>query len=232
MNESTMSENQTRALRGDLYYAFTPELIAARRRCNKAVQAYNNAGELPRRQQIELWNNIVNNRQPLPPPASDPETDENQLSSYPWIETPIRVDYGTNLQLGENVYINANFICLDTCKVRIGSRTLIGPNVSLYAGTHPLDPEVRNGTQGPEGGGEIDVGQDVWICGSVCVCPGVKIGDGATVGAGSVVTKDVAPYTVVAGNPARYIKDVPRNTNAAVTSGALDALKRDEAKRS
>lgn len=52
-----------------------------------------------------------------------------------------------------------------------------------------MDPEVRNGTQGPEGGGEVNVGEDVWICGNVCVLPGVTIGKGATIGAGSVVTK-------------------------------------------
>jgi acetyltransferase-like isoleucine patch superfamily enzyme len=107
----------------------------------------------------------------------------------PWVQPPCHIDYGTHVELGQNVFINFNCTILDTCMVRIGARTLIGPNVSLYAATHPLDPLVRNGTQGPELGGEINIGDDCWIAGSVVILPGVTIGTGAVVGAGSVVTK-------------------------------------------
>jgi acetyltransferase-like isoleucine patch superfamily enzyme len=78
---------------------------------------------------------------------------------------------------------------IDTCLITVGSRTLFGPGVSLYSGTHPLDPDVRNGTNGPELGGEIHIGEDCWIGGQVIILPGVTIGKGSTVGAGSVVTK-------------------------------------------
>jgi len=78
----------------------------------------------------------------------------------------------------------------------------------LYAATHPLDPEVRNGLSGPELGKEIHIGEDVWIAGNVTVLPGIKVGKGVVLGAGSVVTKDVAPYTVVVGNPARFVKKI------------------------
>ena len=127
------------------------------------------------------------------------------------------------------MFINFNCTILDTCLVTIGARTLIASNVSLYSGTHPLDPDVRNGTRGPELGKEIHIEEDCWIGGNVTILPGVRIGKGSVVGAASVVTKDVPPYTIVAGNPARKIKDVPRNTKAEVTSGALAALERDEA---
>jgi acetyltransferase-like isoleucine patch superfamily enzyme len=90
--------------------------------------------------------------------------------------------------------------------VTIGSRVLFGPNVSLYAATHPTDPAVRQGTAGPEYALPITVEDDVWLGGSVVVLPGVTIGRGSTVGAGSVVTRDVEAYTVVAGNPARLIR--------------------------
>lgn len=85
---------------------------------------------------------------------------------------------------------------------------MVGPNCSFYSGTHPLDPTVRNGTRGPETGQPITIGEDCWLGGNVIVLPGVTIGNGATVGAGSVVTKDVEPYTVVVGNPAREIKKI------------------------
>lgn len=87
------------------------------------------------------------------------------------------------------MFINFNCTMIDTCKISIGSRTLIGPNVSLYSGTHPLDPDVRDGTNGPEFGTPITIGEDCWLAGNVTVLPGVTIGDGSTVGAGSVVTK-------------------------------------------
>ena len=104
------------------------------------------------------------------------------------------------------MFINFNCSMLDTCKITVGARTLVGPNVSFFAGTHPTDKSVRNGTQGPELGAAITVGEDCWFGGNVVVLPGVTIGDGVVVGAGSVVTKDVPADTVVAGNPARVVR--------------------------
>lgn len=132
---------------------------------------------------------ITGDPTPLPPPAVTSEADEELFAQDAWVEAPIHIDYGTNLELGKNVFINFNCTILDTCKVTIGARTLLASNVSLYSGTHPLDPDVRNGTQGPEMGGEIHIGEDCWLGGNVIVLPGVTIGRGCTIGAGSVVTK-------------------------------------------
>lgn len=65
---------------------------------------------------------------------------------------------------------------------------------------------MRQGTTGPELAKPITIGDDVWVGGAAVICPGVTIGNNAVVGAGSVVTKDVEPYTVVAGNPAKLIR--------------------------
>lgn len=111
-------------------------------------------------------------------------------------------------RLGSNVFVNRNSTWVDTCPITVGARTLVGPNCSFYSGTHPLDPTVRNGTRGPESGKPINIGEDCWLGGNVIVLPGVIIGKGSTVGAGSVVTKDVEPYTCVAGNPARVIRKI------------------------
>lgn len=132
---------------------------------------------------------IVGDNNPLPPPASKEEDDEALFDDDPWVEPPFRIDYGSNLRLGKNVYINFNCVVIDTCVVSIGARTLLAPNVSLYSGTHPLDPDLRNGTQGPESGKPITIEEDVWIGGDVVVLPGVVVGRGSVVGAGSVVTK-------------------------------------------
>lgn len=88
----------------------------------------------------------------------------------------------------------------------IGDRTLLGPNVQIYAAKHPVEPEIRNGTDGPESSAPVVIGKDCWIGGAAILLPGVTIGDGSTVGAGAVVTKDVPSRCVVAGNPARIIR--------------------------
>ncbi|KAL2221543.1 acetyltransferase, CysE/LacA/LpxA/NodL family [Thermoascus aurantiacus ATCC 26904] len=186
MSQPTEKEKM---LRGELYHAFTPELVAARTRTRNACYRYNNAGDVSRRRRVELWREIIDDKTPLPPPADDPAKDDALFEREPWIEAPIQVDYGFNLKVGEGVYINSNCVIINTCLVTIGARTLIGPNVGLYSGTHPLDPALRNGMQGPELGKEIHIGEDCWIGGSVVILPGVTIGKGATIGAGSVVTK-------------------------------------------
>ncbi|KAK8238531.1 trimeric LpxA-like protein [Phyllosticta capitalensis] len=172
-------ENKGKMLRGELYYAFTPKLTAERQRCQHACKRYNNAGEVSRRKLVELWRDIVQDPTPMPSEAATPEADAALFDDEPWVEAPLAFDYGTNVSVGKNVFINFNCTILDTCKVTIGSRTLFGPNVSLYSGTHPLDPAIRNGTRGPESGGEIHIGEDCWIAGNVTVLPGVTIGRGS-----------------------------------------------------
>lgn len=158
---------------------------------------------------------VIQDKTPLPPQAQSAEEDDKLFENDPWIEPPMAMDYGYNVRLGENVFINFNSVFLDTCLITVGSRTLVGPNCSFYSGTHPLDPAVRNGTQGPELGKEIHVGEDCWIGGNVCILPGVTIGKGSVVGAGSVVTKSVPDFTVVAGNPARFIRKIETSMDPA-----------------
>ncbi|PGH08927.1 hypothetical protein GX51_00984 [Blastomyces parvus] len=205
MAEPTEKEKM---LRGELYRAFTPELIAARTKCKLACRRFNDSDEVTRRRQVELWRDIIDDPTPLPPPAADPAADEALFENEPWIEAPIRVDYGFNIRVGAGAFINFNCVILDTCLVTIGARALLGPNVSIYSGTHPLDPALRNGTKGPELGKEVHIGEDCWIGGNVDILPGVTIGKGATIGAGSVVTKDVPAFHVAAGNPARILRRI------------------------
>ena len=128
-------------------------------------------------------------------------------SNSVYIEPPFNWENGTNIDIGESCYLNHNCYLLDVCKITIGSNTFFGPNSQVYTATHPLDPiERRKG----EFGKPVKIGNDCWIGGSAVILPGVTIGDGVTVGAGSVVTKDVEDYTVVAGNPAKIIKRLPK----------------------
>ena len=119
------------------------------------------------------------------------------------IRPPFFCDFGYNIRLGDNVFLNFNCVILDVVAVSIGSGTQIGPAVQIYAADHPRDAKTR--AEGLEFGRPVVIGRDVWIGGGAIIVPGVTVGDGAVIGAGSVVTRDVAPGAIVAGNPARVI---------------------------
>lgn len=184
-------------LRGELYIALDPLLTSERSRCAKACHKFNTNTSATPLERANLLNNILG----LPPIAACTD-----LHKLPTVLSPFTVDYGTNVTLGEGCFINFNCTILDTCRVRIGARTLFGPGVSIYTASHPLSAAVRNGLLGPEDGRPIDIGDDCWLGGNVIVLPGVTIGDGVVVGSGAVVTKDVPSHCVVAGNPARVVK--------------------------
>jgi maltose O-acetyltransferase len=123
-----------------------------------------------------------------------------------WVEPPFYCDYGFNIKIGDRVFFNFNCVVLDVAQVTIGSRTLFGPNVQIYAATHPLDYKQR--ASGLEFGKPVQIGDDVWVGGSVVICPGVTIGDRSVIGAGSVVTRDIPPDVFAAGNPCRVIRQL------------------------
>lgn len=125
------------------------------------------------------------------------------------INQPFRCDYGCNIHVGNNFFANFNLTILDEAEVRMGNNVFIGPNVSIYTACHPLAPaERRTGVEWAE---PITIGNDVWIGGSATILPGVTIGDNAVIGAGSVVTRDVMPNTIVAGNPAKVIRRISQD---------------------
>lgn len=117
------------------------------------------------------------------------------------IRPPFFCDYGYNIRVGANTFMNFNCVILDVLPVSIGDYCQIGPGVQIYTADHPMDPEVRR--TGLERGRSISIGNNVWIGGAAIILPGVTIGDNAVVGAGSVVTRDVPAGATVVGNPAR-----------------------------
>ncbi|ESW93071.1 sugar O-acetyltransferase [Mesorhizobium sp. M1060] len=120
------------------------------------------------------------------------------------IEAPFHCAYGFNIHLGDGAFLNAGCTILDTAPVRIGRRTLLGPNVQIYCAEHHKEAAGRQ--SGLEIARPVTIGDDAWIGGSAIILGGISIGDGAIVGAGAVVTRDVPDNTTVVGNPARAVK--------------------------
>lgn len=113
-----------------------------------------------------------------------------------------------NFFLGDGVFIGSHAVMsADGVPVSIGDDTVIGPLFCLMAGDHRFDvPGVSYRNSGRGRNESVKIGRNVWIGARVTVLKGVTIGDAAVVGAGAVVTKDVPPFAIVAGNPARFIR--------------------------
>lgn len=122
------------------------------------------------------------------------------------IESNFFCDYGYNIEIGENFYINHNCVMLDCNKITFGDNVLIGPNCNFFCAIHPLDTETRN--SGLEYALPITVGDNVWFGGNVTVLPNVKIGSDTVIGAGSVVTKDIPSGVVAIGNPCKVLRKI------------------------
>jgi acetyltransferase-like isoleucine patch superfamily enzyme len=118
---------------------------------------------------------------------------------------PLHTDGGRNLRFGRNVFVNHGCTAMDLGGIDIGDDVMVGPNVQLISSGHPLDPATRRSqiTTGP-----IRIGRGAWIAAGATILQGVTVGDDAVVAAGAVVTKDVAPRTLVAGVPARMIREL------------------------
>jgi len=122
------------------------------------------------------------------------------------ITAPFWCDYGYNIEIGENFYVNHNCIILDAAKVVFGDNMFIGPHCGFYTAGHPIDMGRRS--LGLEYASPITIGNNVWIGGGVQVMPGVIIGDNSVIGAGSVVTRSIPGNVVAVGNPCRVLREI------------------------
>ena len=134
-----------------------------------------------------------------------------------FMEPDFTCEFGKNITLGSDLYINFGCTILDCGQVTIGSNTFIGPNVSIYSANHSLDAEERiAGALIPK---PITIGNRVWIGGGSTILNGVTIGDDSVIGAGSVVTRDIPSGVVAAGNPCRVIRKITETDKVGYTKG-------------
>lgn len=182
-----MSSEEQRMLNGQLYNVYSEELTPKYQRKDHLLH------------QINFPSSEIN-------PQVKLKELIGKMGDNCYVEPPFFCDFGTNITFGDDVYCNTNCIFLDSGKITIGNRVLIGPRVNLFAAGHPIDATVRNhwlGVAKP-----ITIGSDVWIGGGVTVNPGVTIGNNVVIGSGAVVTTDIPDNVVAVGNPCRVLRKI------------------------
>ena len=185
----SLKSEKEKMLAGELYQAFGEELFNERQHAKKLCRVFNATTEEQMRERNAVLAELLGSCGP-----------------NAFIEPPFRCDYGYNIHVGENFYANYDLIILDVCEVRIGKNCMIAPRVSIFTAGHPLDAETR--ISGLEFGKPIIIGDNVWIGGHAVINPGVTIGNNVVIASGAVVTKDVPDDVVVAGVPAKGIRQL------------------------
>ncbi|MGN0194630.1 MAG: sugar O-acetyltransferase [Pseudoramibacter sp.] len=119
---------------------------------------------------------------------------------------PVYFDRGVQIFFGQRFYANTDLTILDENDVRFGDDVMVGPHVSIYAVSHPIDADIRK--TGLEISKPVVIGDGVWIGGNTVINSGVTIGDATVIGSGSVVTHDIPGHVVAAGNPCQVIRKI------------------------
>ncbi len=178
-----------RMLAGERYLADDPVLVEEQARASRLLDRFNRTGADDGAERHELLVELL-----------------GHLGPGSEIKPPLRCDYGYPIQIGARTFVNYGLVALDVAPITIGDDVQIGPNVQLLTPTHPIEPDPRRAKW--EAAEPIAIGDNAWLGGGVIVLPGVTIGENTVVGAGSIVTKDLPPNVVAAGNPARVIRSV------------------------
>ncbi|HMV56768.1 MAG TPA: sugar O-acetyltransferase [Nitrospira sp.] len=183
----TEQRDKRNMLAGELYRASSAELTMERRRAQMMLARYNAITDGEPDLLLSLLRDLM-----------------GSVGDGTVIMPQFTCDYGYNIRLGLNVFINYHCIFLDCAPIDIGNDVQVGPAVQLYTAQHPLEAEIRR--SGLESARPIRIGSDVWIGGGAVILPGVTIGDRSVVGAGSVVVHSVPADCVAVGNPARVVR--------------------------
>lgn len=183
-----MSE-KSKMLAGELYDSSDQELVDLRVKARLLTEQFNRTSVTHKDQRQQLLKELF-----------------GSTGEHLYIEPTFNCDYGSNIYVGERFYANFGCVILDVAEVHIGDNCLLAPQVGIYTATHPLDPEERN--SGLELAKPISIGDNCWIGGRAVINPGVCLGDNVVVGAGAVVTHSFGSHVVLAGNPAKVIKEI------------------------
>lgn len=188
-----MTEKE-KMLNGDAYDSRDAELLAMYHNARKLLQEYNQLNSEFTEERERILNALLEHK-----------------GAGVWIEAPFFCDYGENISIGANTFVNTNCMFLDNNKITVGKNGLIAPYVQIYTATHPLRASeriIQNGTKSRyvTSTQPVIIGDNVWIGGNSVIFPGVTIGNNVTIGAGSVVTKNIPDNVLAFGNPCQVIR--------------------------
>ncbi len=117
---------------------------------------------------------------------------------------PFHTAFGKFTKVGKGVFVNFGCTFLDRGGITLGDDVFIGPNVQLITENHPEQPQNRRNVYARP----ISIGRKVWIGAGAIILPGVTVGENSIVGAGAVVKKDVPANVIVAGVPAKIVREI------------------------
>jgi maltose O-acetyltransferase len=180
-----VATEKDKMLAGELYRASDPELVAERRRCRSLLRAFNTQPD--EEQRLAVLRELLGG-----------------IGGGTLIQPPFACDYGYNVSIGGDAFVNFNAVILDCAPVTIGDGAQIGPGVQLLAADHPRDAQTRRDLL--ELARPISIGSNVWLGAAAIVLPGVSVGGDSIIGAGSVVTRDVPNGVLAVGNPCRVVR--------------------------
>lgn len=184
-----MSSMKDRMQRGQLYDPDDPQIAAEHARAQRLTESYNRCGHHEQAERRRILEQLL-----------------GRVGDGVEVKPPFRCDFGTQIALGDRVFVNYDCIMLDVAPIELGADCQLASRVQLLAGTHPVDPAARR--PGWPYGAPIALGENVWLGGGVIVCPGVTIGAHTVVGAGSIVTRDLPSGVVAVGVPARVQREI------------------------
>ena len=131
-----------------------------------------------------------------------------------WMFTPFYCEYGVNIHLGNDIFINYGCTLLDISPITLEDGVWLGANVTIATPCHPFIAEERQNAHYPDGYHDLEYSKPVtikknaWIASNVVICGGVNIGEGSVIGAGSVVTRDIPAGCIAVGNPCRVLRQI------------------------
>ena len=155
-------------------------------------------------QKSSLMNFRINNTVPTTSNLRPLEEEffEGNLDATSFITPPFQIDFPNQMKIEKGVFVNHSLTCMSIGGISIGEGTMIGPHVIIATDNHDLQNKMILRCK------SVVIGKNVWIGAGAKILPGIHIGNNAVVGAGSVVTKDVEADSVVAGVPAKFIKNI------------------------
>lgn len=172
-----------------VYYCDDPELMAEQNQCLERLYDFNHTRPSESEKRKALLGKLF-----------------AEVGKDCYIEPPLHANWAKHTHLGNRVYANFNLTLVDDTYIYIGDNVMIGPNVTLSAAGHPIDPDMRK--KEAQFNIPIHIGKNVWIGANSVVLPGVTIGENSVIGAGSIVSRDIPANVVALGNPCRVMRSI------------------------